>query len=220
MAQLSETIDVNGRRVLDVSGLPPEATGPREPVWWGNTLLMCIETTTIVLLLVTYFYIRRNFNEWPPPQPKTIPAMYHPVPDLPLPTAELILIIASLFVMHWTDNAALREEAAKVKAGLSIMFLAAAGLIILRLLGMNAHHLKFYWDQNAYASTIWVILGTHLTYLLAGLAEFFIMLLWILRHGLDPKHGLDVELAGIYWYWTAAAWLACYLVVFIGARVL
>lgn len=220
MSKVIETIDAQGRRVLDVSGLPTSAEGPRAPVWWGNALLMFIETTTIVLLLISYFYIRRNFTEWPPPQSSTIPPIYHPVPDLPIPTCELVVILASCLAMFWTAQAARREDAPRVKVGLFVMVIVSLALTLLRFMELRQPHLKFAWDQNAYGSIIWTILGLHLTYLLAGLAEFFIMWLWVLRHNLDPKHGLDVTLAAAYWYWVAATWVACYLTVYVGARVL
>ena len=40
----------------------------RAPMWWGNLLLIFIETMTMGLLVASYFYIRRNFWEWPPPR--------------------------------------------------------------------------------------------------------------------------------------------------------
>src|SRR4051812_3017774 len=110
MSGAIETIDVNGRRVLDVSGLPDKAMDSYAPVWWGNALLIMIESTTVLLLLVGYAYLRRNFQEWPPTQPRTIPPLFHPVPDLPIPTIELILIVASCFPMYWTDMAARRND--------------------------------------------------------------------------------------------------------------
>ena len=33
--------------VIDVSDLPESAFDWRDPVWWGNTLLICIETSTM-----------------------------------------------------------------------------------------------------------------------------------------------------------------------------
>jgi cytochrome c oxidase subunit III len=220
MADLTPTIDATGRRVIDVSGLPDSSTDSHEPVWWGNALLMFIETTSIILLIVSYFYIRRNFDAWPPPQPNTIPPIHNPVPDLPIPTLELVLMLASCIPMYVIDMAARRDEGRKVKFGLWFMFAVAMVVVILRFFEMTPSHLKFRWDDNAYGSIIWVILGTHLTYMLTMAAELFIMALWVTRHNLDPKHGLDVTLAGGFWYWAAATWAGCYAVVYWGARLL
>jgi cytochrome c oxidase subunit I+III len=218
MSQPIETIDVDGRRVLDVSGLPNTAIDSYAPVWWGNALLIMIESTTVLLLLASYFYIRRNFTQWPPPQPMTIPPNFRPVPDLALPTIELILILGSCLPMYWTDMAARRNDGKRVKQGLALMIAIGVALIVMRFFELRPGHLKFRWDSNAYGSIVWMIIGTHFTYLLAAVAEFGIMLAWILKHSFDPKHGLDVTLLGGYWYWTAATWLACYGVVYFGAR--
>ena len=40
----------------------------------------------------------------------------------------------------------------------------------------------------------------------------------IIRHGIDEKHGLDVTLAGGYWYWVAATGVILYVVVFWSPR--
>src|SRR5947209_7395619 len=127
-----ETIDQSGRRVLDVSGLPDDALDSREPVWWGNALLIMIESMTILLLIVSYFYLRRNFTDWPPPQPNSVPAIYNPVPDLPIPTIELILILASCLPMYWTDMAARRNDARAVRLGLTLMLIINIVMVILR----------------------------------------------------------------------------------------
>jgi heme/copper-type cytochrome/quinol oxidase subunit 3 len=215
-----ETLNVHGRRVLDVSGLPDSAIDSYAPVWWGNALLIFIESTTVVLLLAIYFYIRRNFTEWPPTQPLWVPPLFNPVPDLPLPTVELILAVLSCFLMYRTDMAARRQEAGRVKVGIWIMVAIAAAITAMRFFEMSPDRLKFRWDENAYGSIVWVILGTHLTYLLGALAEFFIMAMWVTKHSFDPKHGLDITLMGGYWYWAVTTWVACYATVYIGARVL
>jgi cytochrome c oxidase subunit 3 len=218
MPEAVETIDVNGRRVLDVSGLPNTAMDAYAPVWWGNALLIMIESMTVLLVVASYFYLRRNFTEWPPPQPRMIPPLFHPVPDLALPTIELVLIVLSCLPMYWTDMAARRNDEGGVKRGLWVMLAIGIALIALRFFEMQSSHLKFRWDDNAYGSIIWTILGLHLTYLLGAAAEFFIMQMWIVKHSFDPKHGLDVTLLGGYWYWTAATWVLCYGTVYIGAR--
>jgi heme/copper-type cytochrome/quinol oxidase subunit 3 len=218
MSRAVESIDASGRRELDVSGLPDSAWDSRDPVWWGNTLLIFIETTTIMLLVVSYFYVRRNFNDWPPVQSNTPKAIYNPLPDLPIATVELILIVASCLPMYLIDMAARRENRRQVVIGLWFMLAVTIVAIVMRF--YEFQHLKFRWDDNAYGSITWTILGTHLTYLLGAGAEFFIMALWLSRRPIDEKHALDVTLAGGYWYWVAGTWLLCYGVVYFGARLL
>lgn len=216
MSQIRNSFTPDGRPALDVSGLPDSAFGPHDPVWWGNTLFIFIESMTVVLLLVTYFYLRRNFEAWPPVQPHTIPPQYHPVPALAIPTIELALVLLSCVPMVLIHRAAYRVRTAPVRLGMWIMFAVAVAAIVLRFYEFPGIHFK--WNENAYASVVWVILGTHLTYLLAVACEFFIMALWVSLHALDEKHALDVTLIATYWYWVAATWLVIYVVVYWGAR--
>src|SRR5438552_15403539 len=59
-------VQAPGTPTLDVSGLPSNAFGHRAPLWWGVLLLIAIESTAMGLLLVSYFYLRGNYDVWPP----------------------------------------------------------------------------------------------------------------------------------------------------------
>jgi heme/copper-type cytochrome/quinol oxidase subunit 3 len=218
MSRVLETIDPHGRRVLDVSELSESAMDSRSPVWWGNTLLIFIESTTVLLLLVSYFYLRRNFQDWPPPQPNAFPPLFHPVPSLPIPLIETILIVLACLPMYWTDMAARRLDLKKTLLGILLMLVITIIAIVMRFTEFHGSH--FRWDDNAYGSLVWTLLGLHLTYLLAAGAEFIIMGVYMLRHGIDPKHALDVTLVGGTWYWLTGTWILVFATIYGGARFL
>src|SRR5947209_6587814 len=216
MSRVLETLDPSGRRVLDVSELPDSAMDWHAPVWWGNTLLIFIESTTVLLLIVSYFYLRRNFTDWPPPQPNSFPPLFHPVPEWKIPTVETVLILLACFPMYWTDMAARRLDLLKTLLGVLLMLLITILAIAMRFTEFRGSH--FRWDDNAYGSLVWTLLALHLTYLLAAGAEFIIMGLYMLRHGIDMKHALDVTLAGGTWYWLAGTWILVFATIQGGAR--
>jgi heme/copper-type cytochrome/quinol oxidase subunit 3 len=218
MSRAIQTLDPNGRRVLDVSGLPDHAMDARSPVWWGNLLAILIESTTVVLLAVTYLYLRRNTEPWPPVAYHTTPPNYRPVPALLLPTIELLLVLGSCVAMYLTDIAARRGEHTKTARGVLLMLGVAVAVTVMRFFEFRGVIIR--WDENAYGSVVWWLLGMHLTYYLAAAAEFFIMALWLMKHELDEPHALDVTLAGGYWYWVAGTWALIYSLVYFGARVL
>jgi heme/copper-type cytochrome/quinol oxidase subunit 3 len=197
---------------LDVSHLPDSAFDARSPLWWGNLLAILIETTTIALMLATYFYVKRNFDQWPPPKADPMPSMIDPLPDLPPGTWLTVLLVASCLLMYLTDLAARKQRRGGVIVGLIVMTLIGAAALWLRFKEFPAT--RFSWGDNAYASVVWTLLILHLTYLLAGVLEFFIMGLWVILHPLDEKHALDVTLAGGYWYWTAGIWLPVYFTIY------
>jgi len=206
------------RRTIDVSHLPEEAFGERSPVWWGNTLMLLIESSTMVILFVSYFYLRMNFQEWPPPKVDVIPPIQHPVPDLGVSTLNVLLILLSVPVMIWTHRAALRMDKRKILLGVGVML--AGSVIVSALRCAEFRATKFWWNDNAYASIVWTIIGMHLLYSLSGALEFLVMGLWIASHDLDEAHALDVTLAGIYWYWVAGTGVLVYVIVYWGGRLL
>jgi len=201
--------------ILDVSHLPDNAFDMRSPVWWGNTLMILIESTTIVLVLATYFCCWRNFEKWPPPNPNRLMS-HDTLPSLGASTANLILIAGTCFAMYLTDKAARRLKDKPVIIGLMLMFIVAIVAIILRFYEFAGT--KFRWSDNAYASIVWTLLGLHLTYLIMAAGEFFIMGIWTITHPLDAHHAHDITLAGGSWYWIAGTWIVIYFVIYIAPR--
>jgi cytochrome c oxidase subunit 3 len=201
--------------ILDVSHLPETGWDHRSPVWWGNTLLIFIETTTVVLLLASFFYCWRNFDQFPPPNPNRADP-YDVLPSLAAPTINLILLLGSCLPMYLLNTTARRLEERGVRIGLVVMFLLSVASVALRFWEFQG--LKFRWNDNAYGSLIWTILGLHLTYILAGVGEFLIMGLWALTHPLDAHHAHDVTVIGAYWYWVAGTFGVIYMIIYIAPR--
>lgn len=204
------------RPVIDVSELPHSAMDHRSSIWWGNAVLVLIETVMFVLLLAAYFYVRPNFDQWPPPKVFGPGAISDPVPALGWPLANLALILFSFAPVYWADRAALHHNEAAVKVALVIAILVGGGIVALRFPEFQS--LRFRWDDNAYGSIIWTLLGLHLLHVIIGTLENVMMLAWILARGMDEKHARDVRVAAVYWYWIVATWVVVFAVVFIEPR--
>jgi cytochrome c oxidase subunit 3 len=202
----------SSRPALDVSHLPASAFDSRSPLWWANLLAILIETTTIILVLACYYYVKRNYDHWPPPKVDPMPSMINTDPDLAPGTWQTVLLVASCVPMYLTDMAARKMRRGGVLLGLGLMTPLAALSIWIRWKEFPATH--FSWGDNAYASIVWTILVLHLTYILAGVLEFIVMGAWLVVHPIDEKHALDVTLAGGYWYWTAGIWLPVYVTLY------
>jgi heme/copper-type cytochrome/quinol oxidase subunit 3 len=239
-------------RVLDVSHLPAATLDARDPVWWGNTLLLFIESTSILLMLMVYFYLQKNFDHWPPPRIDTPPALFDPLPDLGASSWNLVLLLLGCVPIAWTDRIARRHitdvnrraaEASREASGPTeartrdeavprtekvrerswrqrgegtwpvFALMTLAGVVSIWLRFREFHGLKFPWDANAYASTVWTLLGLHLTYIVLVTIELLLLTIWVGLKGLTDKLARDVTCIGITWYWTAGVWLVLYLVV-------
>src|SRR4051812_42230677 len=119
-------------RMLDVSKLPDSAWDTRAALWWGNTLLMCIETTTIALVVATYFYLKRNYHIWPPPRFE-YPTMERALPRLGPGTWNAIVTLISVAPVVWLDISARRLNQHKVIIGLTILLGVCVATTALRV---------------------------------------------------------------------------------------
>jgi len=198
---------------IDVSKLPPQVMDKRSPIWWGNLLLLVIETTMFALLIATYFYLRVvDFQQWPPPRVNTTPILQHPVPLLAIPTVNLVLILLSLAPAIWVSGSCLRRQTTPAKIGLVILCILGVIAIVLRFQEFQA--IQFKWNDNAYAGIVWLILGMHLAHLITGTCENALMTVWIFLKGMDDKHARDIHVTGIYWYWIVGIWVLLYVIVY------
>src|SRR5205085_3664193 len=89
------------RPVADVAVLSDHAFSHHAPIWWGNLLMIFIEAAAFALLAASYFYIRRNFDTWPPP--RTL------LPDLGVSSINLLLLILSVLPFWYAARLAFRH---------------------------------------------------------------------------------------------------------------
>jgi cytochrome c oxidase subunit 3 len=229
------------RPTIDSSVLPAEVRDSRAPAWWGNVLFMAIETTTVALLVGSYFYLWRNYpqDHWPPPQPHTDPPILKPVPDLLLGTLNVLLLLAMLPLMVWVHQRCGRqfdelerlhatkpskaphsgrppERPRGVVYGLAAMLALGCVSLVLRWYEFPVLNVK--WNENAYASLVWSLLGLHFLYIAIEVVEVAVLLMWTALYELDENRAGDVILTAEYWYWTVSVGVVIYGVVYIFPR--
>jgi cytochrome c oxidase subunit III len=209
---------MNTQRVLDVSKLPEVGWDSKAPLWWANTFLLVIETAMFGILAASYLYIRMNFQEWPPPRVNRLPVLYDTNPTLFWGTVNTALLLISCYPVVALDKAARRLNSTAVKRGLVILIVVGCTAISLRFAEFRAIH--FSWDDNAYASVVWMLLGAHLLHLVVASLEAFVTSTHIFTHPLDEKRALDVTVSCTYWYWVVGIWVVTYGLVYFGARLL
>jgi cytochrome c oxidase subunit 3 len=192
------------RRVLDVAALPTHAFGHRDPLWWAVILLVCIEGTMLVLLTLSYFYLGDHMTPWPV---VTIPRRL-----AWLATGELALWLISAAPMAWAARAAVRGSLRGMRGGLILSTIPALISIGLRFWIMK--QLPFRWDANAYASTVWTLLGAQWLHGLTGAGENLLYIALLFRGPVEDKHRVDIEVSTPLWYFVLAGGLLVWLVLF------
>jgi cytochrome c oxidase subunit 3 len=203
------------RRVIDVSGLPHHVFDVSEPVWWGNWGLLAIETTMFGILVATYFYLRQNFQMWPPPLTSS-PQPFDNLPDMTAPTALVVLLVLSCLPMIYADRAARRGDQRAAQIGLVLCLAFGVAAMVARAYEFRA--VKFRWDANAYGSIVWFTIGMHAAHLLTVTLEASLLTMWAFVREFDMKHRVDITVIAVYWYWVAAIWLPLYAMLYFTPR--
>jgi cytochrome c oxidase subunit I+III len=197
------------RGVIDVAMLDDHSFSIRAPIWWGNLLMIVIEGTAFALLIVSYYYIRRNFNTWPPERTY--------LPDMGVSTVNVILQLVSLAPMWYASKLAFAHEPPE-HIGRWLMVVVVFGLaaIVLRSFELKGLHTRY--DSNAYGSITWFILVTHLAHLIAGSLETLLIALVMFIGPVEKKHYTDTTVMAAYWYFVVGSWIVIWLVVFVSVR--
>ncbi|MBV9214747.1 MAG: heme-copper oxidase subunit III [Acidobacteria bacterium] len=203
-------------RVLDLSELPATVFDTRSILWWGNLLLLFIETAMFGILLAIYFTVMSNTDPFPPPRIERMPVLYDSSPTLTLPIVCLGLLLISLVPCILLDISARRRNPSGVKLNLILTLVITIAAIIVRYYEFDS--LNFKWDDNAYGSITWMLLGMHMLHMIALGSEDLFLLYWTFGKELDDKHALDLTVTAVYWYWIVGIWIVLFPIIYILPR--
>lgn len=195
--------------VRDLLPLPDRAFSHHAPFWWGNRLMIFVEGAAFAVLAATYFYIRWNFDPWPPART--------PLPDLRIASINLLVLVVSAAPFWYAARLASRQARPRVVGSwlaLGVLFGVAA--IVLRVYEFPALHTR--WNSSAYGSITWTILAVHFAHLLAGTLETLLIALVMFVGPIEVKHYADATAVAAYWYFVVISWVALYAIVFISPR--
>jgi heme/copper-type cytochrome/quinol oxidase subunit 3 len=194
----------------DLRRLPRAVFGNRSHNWWATLGFMLIEGTTLLACVASYFYLRLNFPDWPP-EPT-------PPPSLAWPTLHVAVMLASTVPARRLDRAAHAFDLGGVRRWLVVC--CGFGLSFLYLRWRDFGALNVRWDTDAYGSIAWVTVGFHSTILVFQVVETLAFTWFMFRGRVEDKHFTDASDTAFYWYFLVGTWMALYLVVYLGPRVL
>jgi cytochrome c oxidase subunit 3 len=195
---------VKERVVLDASKLPPHALGTASLTFWGTSAFMLIEGTGFALAIAVYLYLMSIAPQWPLNAPK---------PDVWAGTLLTALLVLSVVPNILVDRWAKKQDLPKVRIGLVVMSVLGLIVLVVRAFEFPAVHVK--WDDNAYGSVVWLILGLHTSHIITDLIDTLVLMcLMYTRHGDNPRRYGDVEDNAMYWNFVVVAWIPLYICVY------
>jgi cytochrome c oxidase subunit III len=201
---------MNGARTLDVSALPPGAFGSRTLSFWGTLGIVVIEGTAFALAVAAYFYLVTRSPAWPPDGVAA--------PDLRWGTLNTLVLVVSLIPNELARRAGEHIDLRSVRLWMVISLLFAAAFNIVRV--YEFAHLNVWWDRDAYASIVWLLLGLHTTHIVTDFLDSSVLAVLMFIGPVEEHRFVDVEENALYWYFVVLTWLPIYGVIYWAPRVL
>jgi cytochrome c oxidase subunit III len=192
---------------LDVSVMPTFAFGHRSILWWATMWLVAIEGTVFALAGMAWFYLRSHAAHWP---------LGSPPPELVWGTLNTAILLASLVPNQWTKRAAEKLDRRRVRIGLVVCLLFSFAFLAVRVLEFR--HLNVGWDQDAYGSIVWMLMGLHTLHLITDTWDSGVLTALFLTGPREGRRYVDVSENALYWYFVVLAWLPIYALVYWGPR--
>jgi cytochrome c oxidase subunit III len=196
-------------RALDVSTLPTFAFGHRSPMWWGLIGMIAIESTMFALLIGTYFYLVWREPNWPPGVE---------APALLWGSVNTLVLLASLVPNALAKHAAEELDLSGIRVWMVVSAIVAVGIVAIR--SLEFVYLNVWWDQNAYGSVVWMLLGMHTAHLVTDLYDTIVLAVLMFTGPLEGKRYVDVSENAVYWYFVVVSWLPVYAILYLAPRVL
>ena len=198
------------RVVANVTELPTTTFGHRSMMWWGTVGFIVIEGSTLFICAISYFYLRRNFLNWPPE------GVFRPA--LTVATTQAALMALSNIPMIMVDRAARRLDLRTVRAGMVVCTLLALVMCALRALEFGALNVR--WDSNAYGTVAWATLTAHTTLLVLQTLEMLVLVALLFSPNLEQRDLAGASDSALYWYFLTGVWVPLYAIVFLSPYVM
>jgi heme/copper-type cytochrome/quinol oxidase subunit 3 len=191
------------RIVEDISALPTYAWGPRMTMWWGTLGFCALEGMGFALAIGAYLYLVQVNPQWP---------LADLAPNHWPGTLVLVILLASIWPNFLAERHAREENRRAVQRDLVIMSAIGAVLVAIRLYEFTQLNVR--WDQNAYGSATWLLLGLHATHIITDLGDTLVLTALMFTRHAHGKRFSDVEDNAFYWYFVVATWVPIYLLIY------
>jgi heme/copper-type cytochrome/quinol oxidase subunit 3 len=190
--------------------LATEMPSGRTTGWWGMVLFVTTEATFFAAALGSYFYLRFQAQQWPPPgieAPKLMKVV--------IMTA--VLLPSSVPVM-WAEHGIRKGQRWRLRAGLAITLVLGLSFLGLQVWEYSEDLKKHTFTTDAYSSLFYGITTFHGFHVAVGV----LMVGWLLAASLRGSFGYRrherVRLTAIYWHFVDIVWVAIFLSLYISPR--
>jgi heme/copper-type cytochrome/quinol oxidase subunit 3 len=206
----TEDIRRVAEEATEPQALATEMPSGRTTGWWGMVLFVTTEATLFATLLGSYFYIRFQSGQWPPPGIEK--------PELKWPIVMTLLLLPSSLPVMWAERGIRKGQRWRLRLGLAITLVLGLGFLGVQAYEYHSNLEKYTFTTNTYGSLFYVITGFHGFHVTVGL----LMVGWLLAAALRGSFGYRrherVRLTAIYWHFVDLVWVAIFVCLYLSPR--
>jgi cytochrome c oxidase subunit III len=204
------TAQAEVKQAMQPEALATEMPSGRTTGWWGMVMFVTTEATVFAALLGSYFYIRFQSGQWPPPGIEE--------PELKLPIIMTVLLLPSSLPVMWAERGIRKGQRWRLRLGLAITLVQGLGFLSVQAFEYKSNLEKFTFTTNTYGSLFYTITGFHGFHVTVGL----LMVAWLLAAALRGSFGYRrherVRLTAIYWHFVDVVWAGIFLCLYLSPR--
>lgn len=191
------------RIIQSIELLPHHAYGHRMTAWWGTLAFIALEGAGLAMAAAAYLYLAWQNTDWP---------LSSPPPDLFWSTCLTVLLLASVIPNAFAGRIARSED--KRKAQIFTVLMSAIGIAACVLRVYEFATLNVRWDDNAYGSLVWFVMGLHTTHLVSDVMDTLVLSALMFSKHARGKRFSDIEDNAMFWNFVVLAWLLIYALLY------
>jgi cytochrome c oxidase subunit III len=194
-------------KALDVSRLPTFAFGHRSILWWATMGMILIEGTAFALLIASYIFLKWRTPDWPPG--------FAP-PELLWGTLTTIVVLASAVPNELARRSAEKLDLPRARLWVWVSVGMAIAFMVTRAFEFTT--LNVWYDNNAYGSIVWFLLGTHTAHVVTDIIDTAFLATILTTGPVDASRFVDVAENASYYYFVVLSWLPIYALLYFAPR--
>jgi cytochrome c oxidase subunit III len=166
-------------------------------------ITLAIESVFFVTALVAYAALRDQVN-WNVP---------HTLARLTIPLVNSGVLLVSVLVVWWSNNAIRRDNQSALRGGLLVTLLL--GLIFVGGQIYEFGHAGLRIDDEAFGGVFFTLLGFHAVHVLAGVVFLALNLIRANLGDFSAGRYEAVELGNWFWHYVAAVWAVLFVAIYV-----
>ncbi len=136
--------------------------------------------------------------------------------ELPLVLAETVILLTSSFTAGIALLGLKAKNKKQIASAMIVTFLLGAAFLAIELsefgkLIAEGHS----WQQSAFLSAFFTLVGTHGLHILIGLIWLSVLFIVLLKKGISDKFTRQMTLFGLFWHFLDLVWIFIFTVVYL-----